>query len=101
MENDLNKGQIIKKLSDNFAEMKGKYNVKRIGIFGSFAREENDLKSDIDILVEFESPIGFFLLIDLENYLYNLLGRKVDLTTKNSLKPVVRDRILNETIYAE
>jgi uncharacterized protein len=101
MENDLNKGQIIKKLSDNFAEMEGKYNVKRIGIFGSFAREENDLKSDIDILVEFESPVGFFLLIDLENYLYNLLGRKVDLTTKNSLKPVVRDRILNETIYAE
>jgi uncharacterized protein len=101
MENNLNKKQIIEKISDNFAEIKGNYNVKKIGVFGSFARDENDLESDIDILVEFESPIGFFLLIELEDYLYSLLGRKVDLVTKNSLKPVVRDKILSETVYAE
>lgn len=76
-----------------------KYYVKNIGIFGSVARGEQTPKSDIDILVEFSAPIGFFDFIKLENELSNLLGRKVDLISKKAMKPAIKDIILNEVAY--
>jgi len=80
-------------------ELKRKYGVKEIGIFGSFARNENRKGSDIDILVEIEKPMGFFTFIRLERHLSDLLGAKVDLVTKNALKPHIGRRILTEIIY--
>jgi predicted nucleotidyltransferase len=76
-----------------------KYGVREIGIFGSFAREENRKNSDIDILVELEKPMGFFKFIRLEREVSELLGAKVDLVTKNALKPHIGQRILAEVIY--
>jgi len=80
-------------------ELRKKYGVKEIGIFGSYARKENRKDSDIDILVEIEKPMGFFTFIKLERYLSELLGAKVDLVTKNALKPYIGQRILAEVIY--
>lgn len=79
-------------------ELKQKYKVKEIGIFGSLVRKENKI-NDIDILVEFEEPIGFFQFMDLEEYLENLLSTKVDLVSKKALKPRIGRHILEETIY--
>lgn len=72
------------------------YGVKNIGVFGSLARNEQT-KNDIDILVEFSKPIGlkFFAL---EDYLTEILGVKVDLVTKNALKPLIREGILKEAV---
>lgn len=75
------------------------YQVKRLGIFGSMAKGKDTAKSDIDILVSFTSSPGLFEFIRLEDYLSGLLNRKVDLVTKNSLKPVIRERILREVTY--
>lgn len=80
-------------------ELKEKYGVKEIGIFGSYLRKENRESSDIDILVEIEKPTGFFKFIRLERYLSELLGAKVDLVTKKALKPYIGQRILDEVIY--
>lgn len=78
--------------------LKKKFGVKSIRIFGSYARGEQKESSDLDILVEFEKPIDLFGFIELENYLSDLLGIKVDLTVKGALKSRIRDRILKESI---
>jgi predicted nucleotidyltransferase len=80
-------------------DLSDKYGVREIGIFGSFARKENTKNSDIDILVELEKPMGFFKFIRLEREVSELLGARVDLVTKNALKPHIGQRILAEVIY--
>jgi predicted nucleotidyltransferase len=76
-----------------------KYNVKSIGVFGSYVRGEERNKSDIDILVEFNKTTGFFDFLDLENYLKDLLEVQVDLVMKSALKPGIGEYILKEVIY--
>ncbi len=79
-------------------ELRENYGVKEIGIFGSFVRGEARKDSDIDILVEFERPIGFFKFLELEEYLSNLIGRKVDLVSKKALKPHIGKYIFEEVV---
>jgi uncharacterized protein len=76
------------------------FGVKSIAIFGSVARNEARGDSDVDVLVEFAVPVGFFELIRLERHLGTLFGRRVDLTTPGGLKRQLRDRILREAVYA-
>jgi predicted nucleotidyltransferase len=78
--------------------IKKEFKVKEIGIFGSYVRGEQEEDSDIDILVEFSEPVGFFTFLDLEEYLKELLGIKVDLVSKKALKPTVGQYILQEMI---
>ncbi len=73
-----------------------KYKVSQIGIFGSFVRNEQRIDSDIDILVDFDGKIDLFDLLDLEEYLALILGRKIDLVTRKTLKPYIGKRILAE-----
>ena len=90
----------IKKLLElNKSELRVRYGVKDIGIFGSYVREEQTETSDIDVLVEFEKPIGLLEFVGLKNHLSDLLGVKVDLVMKKALKPRIGDRILNEVVY--
>jgi len=72
--------------------------VKSLAVFGSVARGEATDNSDIDILVEFNQPIGLFEFIRLKYYLENLIGSKVDLVTPDALHPALRDSILNEAV---
>ena len=77
-----------------------KFEVETIGIFGSYTRGEQGKKSDVDILVEFseDAEIGFFRFLDLEEFLSRELGVKVDLVTKDALKPYIGKRILQEVV---
>jgi predicted nucleotidyltransferase len=77
-----------------------KYGVTEIGIFGSYVRGEQRPDSDLDVLIEVERPprIGLIGLIELELYLSELLGVKVDLAIKKNLKPRIGKRILQEVI---
>ena len=75
-----------------------KYKVKEIGIFGSYARGEESVSSDVDILVEFYEPIGWEF-IDIKEFLENILGMNVDLVTVRALKPQLKDKILSEVVY--
>ena len=90
------KKQILRNTKD-FLEKK--YGVKSLAVFGSFARGEEKPDSDMDILVEFSRPVGFFTFLDLEQHLSDKLGIKVDLVTKNALKPKIGKRILHELVY--
>jgi len=93
-----NLADILKTLAAHREELTQKYKVKEIGIFGSVVRGEQKGTSDVDILVEFEKPIGFFRFLELEEYLSTLLGVKVDLVSKKALKPNIGRYILQEVI---
>lgn len=80
-------------------KLKRNYKVKEIGIFGSCVRRKQRKRSDIDVLVEFREPIGLFEFMDLEEYLENLLGTKIDLVSKKALKPYIGKYILEEVVY--
>jgi uncharacterized protein len=90
---------VLELLDVNRTELRQQYHVRKIGIFGSESRNEASLSSDVDILVEFDSPVDFFEFIDLKEHLERLLNRRVDLVTTNALKPQLRDRIMQETVY--
>ncbi len=95
----MNKEEIKIKLNKNMDAMKEKYHIKKMGLFGSVARGEEREKSDIDILVEFSTPIGFFDFIRLEIFLSELLGGKVDLVSKKAIKPMLQKYIHRDLIY--
>ena len=92
--------RIISILKEHKAELKEKYGVSEIGIFGSYVRGEYKEKSDLDILVEFEedAKIGLLKFVNLENYLSDLIGFKIDLVEKSALKPRIGKNILREVI---
>ena len=83
-------------LSQHKAIITNKYKIKEISIFGSWVRDEHKEDSDIDILVEFNAPIGFFEFLELEEYLQQILGVSVDLVSKKALKPRIGAQILKE-----
>ena len=80
-------------------ELAEKYGVAEIGIFGSVVRGEARDDSDVDVLVEFNRPTGFIAFMDLLYFLEDLFGAKVDLVTRNALKPRIGKRILDEVLY--
>jgi len=95
----MDKDKVKQTLIEQMPVIKDKYHVKNMGIFGSVARGEQNEKSDVDILVEFSSPIGMFDFIRLENFLSKILGKKVDLVSKNAIKSIIKNDILSETVY--
>ena len=87
------------RIREHMSELRNDYMVSRLGIFGSFAWGEETEYSDIDILVEFSESVDLFHFIRLQNYLAELLGRKIDLVTPDALKPMIKDRIIGEVQY--
>jgi predicted nucleotidyltransferase len=83
-------------LQEHRDELTRDYGVTEIGIFGSCLRGEATGDSDIDILVAFDRPVGFFKFLELEERLSEWLGAKVDLVTRAALKPHIGRRILSK-----
>lgn len=79
-------------------DLKEKFKVKVIAIFGSYVRGEQKEASDIDILVEFQEPVGL-LFVHLADYLEEILGEKIDLVTPDAIKPNRRKYIMENLIY--
>ena len=90
--------KVKKILKEHKKELEEKYHVKSMAIFGSYVRGTQTKESDIDILVEFQKPITLIQFIKLENYLSELLGLKVDLVMKKSLKPYIKKQVLKEAV---
>jgi uncharacterized protein len=86
----------IKILKQHLPELREKYSVSYLGIFGSYIRGEQTKDSDLDVLIQFDKKPGLLKYIELENYLSDLLGVKVDLVMKSALKPNIGKRILDE-----
>jgi uncharacterized protein len=86
----------LKQLHEMLPELKEKYNVSYLGVFGSYIRGEQKPGSDLDVLVEFSKTPTLFKFINLENYLSDALEIKVDLVMKDALKPNLGKYILDE-----
>ena len=89
---------VIHILKQKNAEMAKQFGVKSLSLFGSVARDTATATSDVDLLVEFDRPVGYFGLFALQDYLEKLLGCPVDLGTPDSLKPYIRERVNGELI---
>lgn len=77
-----------------------KYGIHSLSVFGSVARGQARENSDVDILVDFEKPVGLFEYARLKMYLEGVLGREVDLVTPEALRKELREDILREAIRA-
>jgi predicted nucleotidyltransferase len=91
--------EIERILRDQKPILREKFKVREIGIFGSVVRGEQKETSDLDLLVEFEEPIGLVKYVGLQNYLSDKIGARVDLVVKSGLKPRISRQILKEVIY--
>ena len=76
-----------------------KYKISSLGIFGSYARSEQNQDSDLDILIDYDEVPSLITLVELKNYLSELLGVSVDLVTRRGIKPQLRSYILEEVVY--
>lgn len=91
--------QFARILREHGDDLRRRYGVKTLGIFGSYARGEQRRHSDLDILVEFDDRIiTLFDIVNLEEELSRLLSVKVDLVEKQALKPSIGKQILQEVI---
>lgn len=88
--------KIIRNQKDTLRE---RYNVQRIGVFGSYVRGDTHSRSDIDVLVEFSEPISLLKLVSLQNYLTDTIGIRVDVVPKEDLRKELKDGILKEAVY--
>ncbi len=79
-------------------ELKRRYKVKELAIFGSFVRGEARKESDVDIIVDFYEVPDFLEFLNLEIYLEDILGMKVDLVRKEAVREEIKDEVLREAI---
>lgn len=81
-------------------DLKERFKIRRIGVFGSFASGSAREESDVDVLVEFDEPVDIFTFLELKEHLENLLDRRVDLVSEKALKPPIREEVLKQVLYA-
>jgi len=95
------KQEILDFLEINYSYIIEKYHITKIGLFGSFARDEQTQDSDVDLLIEIEDGITdiYDLKVSLNKYLSNAFDRSVDLAREKYLKPYAKELILKDTIY--
>jgi uncharacterized protein len=92
--------ELVDELADRAAELRDEFGVTSLFLFGSAARGDHTPDSDVDLLVEFERPIGLLRFVGLKLRLEEILGRAVDLVEPTALHPRLRDRILSEAVRA-
>ncbi|MFX1444980.1 MAG: nucleotidyltransferase family protein [Promethearchaeota archaeon] len=95
-----NRTEILSTLKKLKIEIRAKYKVKNLGLFGSYVNEEQKESSDIDILAEFEEDADLFHYIGLSHFLEEYFNKKVDIISKAAIKEEFREDILKEVIYA-
>jgi len=99
--NNLTRDAVLYRLRESYPKLSSQFGVRRIGLFGSFASETANEASDVDLIIDFERPIGLEL-VELVNYLEALLGRKVDVLTRAGLQgirlPVVARQIAESVV---
>ena len=95
--------QILDFISENRTFLSKNFHVSKIGLFGSYARNEQTMKSDIDLIIDFEKNTDdlFDLKIGIKKFFKEKLNIAVDICREKYIKPRYKDRIIKETIYVE
>ncbi len=90
--------ELKKKISLLMPTLEEKYHVESLEIFGSYARGEQSQSSDLDLLITFSQPYSLWELLDVKEFLSKKLHLKVDLVPKDSIKPMLKEQIIQEAI---
>ena len=97
----MDKEKVFETLKQNREELESR-GVEKIGLFGSYVKGEENDSSDLDFLVVFkENEKTYRNFMRLKRYLENLFNQEIDLATKNSLKPSIKEKVIGEVEYAE
>jgi len=80
-------------------ELRLRYHVRKIGIFGSYSTGRQTDRSDLDLVVEFEQPVGMMAFVHLRSLIADRLGIPVDLVTPEGLHPLIRDEVMKRVVY--
>jgi predicted nucleotidyltransferase len=94
----MTRDELLQKLRDNKGRLEQKYPLKSLALFGSYSRNEQTAESDVDLLVEFNEPVGIEF-IDLLLEIEAILDKPVDLVTKKSVRPRLKAYIEKDMIY--
>lgn len=95
----MTKAFILDFLSRHKQELQDKYGITTIGLFGSYARDEQSENSDIDIAVEIQSDNKFRSFFGLKHFIEDHLHHRIDLGIESTLKPIVKETVLRDVIY--
>lgn len=95
----MTRDQVLQRLAGARAELAG-LGVRSLDLFGSVARGESGPGSDVDLLVDFDRPIGLFHFFRVQRRIEEILGSKVDLVMRDAVKRQLRDRIFAEAVRA-
>jgi len=97
----MDRREILRILREHKDELRQRFGVKSLAIFGSVARGEAKPDSDVDILVEFDSQahVGLFKMVELKEFLERLLGCSVDVVIPDGLRPWMREEVKWEALY--
>ncbi|MGH6989952.1 MAG: nucleotidyltransferase family protein [Stellaceae bacterium] len=90
--------EILARLRAALPDLKRRYPIASLGLFGSIARNEANAGSDLDLLVEFERPVSLSLFLALEGELASIARRKVDLVSRPALKPFTRRHVMLDLV---
>ncbi len=91
--------EVLQSIKEHLPEMRKKFLLKALWIFGSKARGDATDESDVDVLVEFKGPAEFDRFMDLKFYLEDLLNSRVDMVTRKALRAALRQEIEREAIH--
>jgi predicted nucleotidyltransferase len=94
----MRRDEVIQALQSHRTDLRDR-GVKTLALFGSVVRGEARPESDVDLLVEFDRPVGLFEFLDLKEFLESVLNCNVDLGTPGGLRPRIRQRVLKEAVY--
>jgi predicted nucleotidyltransferase len=90
---------ILDQLRSMRHELSEQYHVRSIGVFGSYSRKDQTEQSDLDLVVEFDQPIGMMAFVHLKDLIADRLNMKIDLVTPEGLHPLIRDQVMHEVVY--
>ena len=91
-------GELLEDLRRLYPVINERYKVASLGVFGSYVRKEQDEERDLDVLVTFHETPSLLRFVELENFLADELGVKVDLVMRDALKPEIGRRIMHQVI---
>ena len=95
----MQRDEVLRRLAEHRQKLT-ELGVKSLALFGSIARDDAGPKSDVDLLVDFDRPVGLLGFVRVQRYLGELLQARVDLVTLDALKPKVRENVLKEAVHA-
>jgi len=99
MTNMRDTSEVLEQLRVMRHELREQYHVRNIGIFGSYSRKLQTEQSDLDLVVEFDQPIGMMAFVHLKKLISDRLNIAVDLVTPEGLHPLIRDQVMHEVVY--